>query len=308
MFQQPRLWRGLKRHPLSARYEDIKGRTWERYKENIKERGILNERKVMMYEGMVIDGWQLQRACVETDIKPTYKELKLPKNTTAEEWVETVNDLRRHESQELVMQRADERRERVAAARAEGQSTRAIAETEGVSPKTIRNDLEAITGEGTQCEPPDGKVTGQDGRQQPATRFILPTGEAKPTIFCSRCQRVSPVKDCAACKIARREAREGREPGDDTQSEAEARQRKGKEKDTNGEELFTLQAFHMHCGKALYELDKLAREYGQTRKSGKVEVISSIEHTGIVRQFKEAIRQTENWNKALKKQAARNKE
>ena len=198
----PRQWRKLKRHPLSAQYADIKGRAWTKFVENLRARGNVQQRKIMLYEGQIIDGWQFHRAHVEIGRPGDYRMLRLPKGVTAEEWVESVNDDRRHETQEAAMARAEERRKRVAEARAEGQSTRTIAEAEGISPSQVQRDLETASGvPGGTPEPPDGKIVGRDGRKQAAS---------KTKLLCERCQRNAPgfgVPGCQACEVARREAK-----------------------------------------------------------------------------------------------------
>ncbi len=140
--QAPRTWKKFSRHPLSAEYADIAGEPWTAFVEDVRKHGILNKRKITLYEGKVLDGWQLQRACVEANVRPEYQ--NLPKGVTPEEFVRIVNDRRRHESNEQALCRAVLRRERVAAAREQGESIRTIAEKEGVSHKTIQNDLAGV--------------------------------------------------------------------------------------------------------------------------------------------------------------------
>lgn len=138
----PRNWKNLKRHPLSAEYPNLSGRTWELFVQNLRQYGVVGYRKIMLHEGMIIDGWQLQLGCIQAGIKPKYEILKLPEGMTLEAYVETVNDLRRHETQEQAIKRAEERRKRALAAHASGMSKRAIAEQEGRSLSQIRRDLE----------------------------------------------------------------------------------------------------------------------------------------------------------------------
>jgi hypothetical protein len=173
--KRPENWKDLERHPLSKEYADITGPAWEHFVRNLMARGIVGYRKVVLHHGKVIDGWQLQRACVQaanagSRIKPLYQELKLPPGMTIEQYVETVNDHRRHETQEQATKRIEKRRGRVANAREEGKSIRTIAEEEGVSPGTVQRDLETVTVSGDTVQPPDGMVTGKDGRKQPAAR------------------------------------------------------------------------------------------------------------------------------------------
>jgi hypothetical protein len=182
----PKDWKSLERHPLSAEYVNIDGPEWEQFVASLRVNGIVGDRRITLYEGKVLDGFQLLRACIEADIKPNFQQLS--DGIAPETFVEIMNDRRRHEDAETMRKRAHARRERVAAARSEGQSTWAIAEAEGVSQKTIRNDLEALTAEGTQCSteyptqlaPPDGQITGKDGKKRSANRKTKKPKKAKP--------------------------------------------------------------------------------------------------------------------------------
>lgn len=230
------------RHELSAEYPDITGQPWTDYVANVAEFGIVEGRKIVLYEGKVIDGWQLYRACLEAKVEPQFKELRLPKGMTVERWVETTNDYRRHETQAIMEERAVKRRERVATARAEGKSTRAIAEEEGVSQKTIRNDIQVISGEypthlndnsQKHSEKPsdihgedNAKVTGTDGKTYAASKPAAPK--------CSRCERNArtgqdAVKNCEMCRELR-----GTKP---KPPKAEKSDDKPGEKDAFGNEL-----------------------------------------------------------------------
>lgn len=190
---QPRIWKELKQHDESARYRDILGPTWAKLVETVRKFGIIGGRCIVLFEGKILDGWQLQRACIECDVKPKYA--TLPEGMAVEEYVEVMNDLRRHETQEAAEARIEERRERIAKARAAGESLRTIAEKEGVSEKTVRTDLEASTAEGYAVDPPDGKVTGKDGKKKPASTKKL----------CHSCQHRKDVgkpliEKCEDCK------------------------------------------------------------------------------------------------------------
>jgi hypothetical protein len=176
MAKQPRFWKQLERHALSAEYKDLNGREWEQFLEGVREHGVVNKGRVVLHEGKVLDGWQLYRACLETDTKPAFEQLKLPWGMSVEQWVGIANDHRRHETQEVLMRRAEERRARIAESRQEGMSTRAIAKEEGVSEAQVRRDLEkASTAPGGAVEPKGGRVTGLDGKDRPATNGRRPT-------------------------------------------------------------------------------------------------------------------------------------
>src|SRR5205807_584127 len=110
---------------------------------------------------------------------------------TPEEFVQIANDHRRHESGGKAQARIEARRERIGAARRNGQSTRDIAKEEGVSQKTVRNDLELSTP--THLPP---VIKGSDGKTYPAK------------VLCARCKRVAPgvgIKGCESCADERKE-------------------------------------------------------------------------------------------------------
>ena len=180
-------WKDLARHPLSAEYKDITGSAWDRFCAAMKRTGFLADRPIVLHEGMILDGWQRFRACLETGIEPIFDTFRFQAKSP-EGYVEAVNDSRRHET---TAERA-ERIGRVVKSRSEGKSIRTIAEEEEISPKQVLRDLEksGVAGGAT----PE-KIKGKDGREQAATH-------AKPR--CNRCKRLYPDKDisidvCTAC-------------------------------------------------------------------------------------------------------------
>ncbi len=203
-----KLWKHMKRHPLSAEYRDITGPAWMRFCLRMKHVGYLKDRPIYLHEDMVIDGWQRLRASIETNTEPVFAEM--PKGITPEEFVETVNDERRHETAEEATERIEARRKRVAEARVEGKSTRAIAEEVGVSQPTVLNDIAVATDKGLSVEPPDGKVTGKDDKKRDAK---------KPVVLCKTCSHNQDVgkpirENCESCAEARgqKKAKPEKEP------------------------------------------------------------------------------------------------
>lgn len=109
---------------------------------------------------------------------------------------ERINLDRRHLTEQQQTKARAARIERVAAMRRQGETIRAIAAAEGVSKTQVENDLkEAVVQGGGQLTPPDGKVTGKDGKKYKAAAPIL----------CDRCKRVGARKNCQACDRARKE-------------------------------------------------------------------------------------------------------
>ena len=166
---QPRYWKQLQQHPLPADdYKDISGEEWKAFLADVKEHGVINNRRIALFDGKVIDGWQLQRACVQLEIRPNYYNLHLPPGMTIEKWVKIVQENRRHETPEVIGKRANERQARILSAREKGESIRAIADAEDVSTTTVKRDLAegaAPTQQGAPRSP--AKVTGKDGKTYP---------------------------------------------------------------------------------------------------------------------------------------------
>lgn len=223
-------WKTINRHPLSAEYRDITGPAWFRFVLKMK-RGFMSRFPIILHEGMVLDGWQRLRACIETDIEPAFD--VLPEGADPAEYVETVNDERRHETALEAAERVAARVKRVAEARAEGKTLRTIAKEEGVSHETIRKDAEAVVNQlttdsespetsarpdvsnssGPPQPPEPPKVTGSDGKKYDASK-------PKPT--CEKCTRAKRVgqklpRTCAECKELRKKpkaAEPSKEPDD----------------------------------------------------------------------------------------------
>lgn len=199
-------WKELKRHPLSAEYSDWSKETQDEVLAQLKaNNGLFDGHTIWLDRetGTVVDGMQRLRVSIRADIRPNIK--PLPKGTDLVAFVRAMNDCRRHETPEIIAERAAKRRERVAEKLREGKSERQIADEENVSAQTIHRDKEKLTATGVAVEPESGKTTGKDGKEHPAS---------KPKILCGRCSRLgNPVANCESCKEERKAARSGREAG-----------------------------------------------------------------------------------------------
>jgi transposase len=161
----PSNWRDLKRHPLSAEYPDLPPEEGgNRMRAGLKEYGNIGDRRITLFKGMVLDGWQFLQACIYENLEPKFQELV---DGDPAAFVEIMNDTRRHENSETIRIRAEKRRKRVVAARQQGQSIRAIAKAENVSPATVHSDLNTP---GVQGEHLREKVEGSDGKSYLASR------------------------------------------------------------------------------------------------------------------------------------------
>lgn len=60
----------LKRHPLSAAFPDMPGDEFAALVEDIRENGLLQP--VVLFDGMVLDGWHRYRASIEAGVEPAF--------------------------------------------------------------------------------------------------------------------------------------------------------------------------------------------------------------------------------------------
>lgn len=145
MSKQPRTWKNLERHPLSAEYEDIKAGPWKALLDSITDLGFDPRKPIVLAPDdadggkmKIGDGWQRQRACVQLNVRPVY--VHLSKHIPLESLIRRDNDARRHESVEEHNKRVEARRVRVAEAVEKGTPLRTIAKEEGVSAATVHKD------------------------------------------------------------------------------------------------------------------------------------------------------------------------
>lgn len=192
-------------------------------------------------EKFLIDGHSTYEICKEKRLAmATPRELKFPDRASVIEWIIEHQQARRNMTEEAMQKLRDERQIRVAEARVLGQSIRTIAETEGVDTKTVQRDLEKTSGvAGATPEPQNGQVVGKDGKSYPAV----------VSIYCDRCSRTGPVKDCPKCEAER--IKQGR------------KKKPIKAKPKPGSVLFDWKQFHNSFGNLVKQADLLYRAYDQ---------------------------------------------
>jgi hypothetical protein len=235
-------------HPFAEKFPLLEGEEWSRFKESIarthgNEEPILYRVVNGKQEG--IDGRNRYRACEELGLPPQLKQIAVD-DDEVRDFILRRNVHRRHLTREL-------RQELVGDLRAEGKSTRQIAQTLGVSQTTVVTDLKA----GERNRSPEA-VTGRDGKTYPAT--APPVQPLHPTFaqWCARCQR-HKGPSCPACRklVAEYDSRPqpAREPGDDTEQlaadKAEARERR-KQAAANGQPVLDWTKFN-HGFRAIAE-------------------------------------------------------
>jgi hypothetical protein len=260
----PSNWRDLKRHPLSAEYPDLPPEEGgNRMRAGLKEYGNIGDRRITLFKGMVLDGWQFHQACNYENLEPKFQELV---DGDPAAFVEIMNDTRRHENSETIRLRAEKRRQRVQAAREQGQSIRTIAKAENVSPATVHSDLNTP---GVQGEHLPEKVEGSDGKSYSATQSKLipeiahmglspkfvPALEAMPRG--KQLDFVQCVRDGMSVHNALKAIENKREPGDDTEAEKAAK----KAAKNNGKPFFDWKGFQADFGRVVRSITQFRKAY-----------------------------------------------
>jgi hypothetical protein len=177
-------------HPHALTYPLLEGEEYEAFKKDIRENGQREAVKYRMYRGQKqgLDGRNRECACKELGIDCRYEKVFVD-DADVEAYIDSRNLHRRHLT-------AEQRRNRVLALRAGGQSTREIAASLGVSQTTVVNDLkgdEAAPGEQNcspearngakstiPASPQPPRVTGKDGKSYPANK--QPDANSEPEI------------------------------------------------------------------------------------------------------------------------------
>ncbi|MES2091598.1 MAG: hypothetical protein V4532_16730, partial [Pseudomonadota bacterium] len=170
-------------HPFAEKLPLMEGDEWEAFKKSIQStKGNETPVTYRMVKGKKqgLDGRNRQRACSELKIACNMKMIRCP-DDEVRDYILRQNVHRRHLTKEM-------RQAIVVELRADGQSTRQIANVIGVSQSTVQSDLAS----GEQKNSP-ATIQGTDGKTYSATT----------SLFCDRCKRVGPVKDCQACKDLR---------------------------------------------------------------------------------------------------------
>lgn len=136
---------------------------------------------ILLWRGQVIDGRNRQLACKLAGVEPEYADWSDVLEAELPRVVESLNEHRRHLSQDWLARRRAERVGRVAEKRRGGKSLRTIADEENVSKSQVERDLaNASTVPGGTVAPESGKVTGKDGKERPAGKPRPPSQARKP--------------------------------------------------------------------------------------------------------------------------------
>ena len=159
-------WKKYKPHPFSERFPLMADDELHQLRNDIREHG-LNE-KIIIYNGMILDGRNRDLACRLAGVKPQYREIDFGSEAEAKAYVISANVHRRHLTPE---QRRDLIVEVIAGD--PSKSDRQIAITVGVDHKTVGKARKE--GEDVGRIPHVKKRTDTKGRKQPVRRVIIKT-------------------------------------------------------------------------------------------------------------------------------------
>jgi len=173
----------LEFHPLSESYPLMSESELEVLVVDMQKDGFDPRFPIVLYEGKILAGRDRYRASQRAGVSP--RVVPLAPGEDAKRFVERENENRKHFTQEFLAKKREERIERIAQARADGESTRTIAEREGVSQPQVLRDLasgdtpvspetQKTQGkghvEGAEKPKNDQKVKGKDGKTYPAKK------------------------------------------------------------------------------------------------------------------------------------------
>ncbi len=183
-------------------------------------------------ESILLNGHNRIEICDARDIPYKVLRMNFPDREAAMKWMIENQLGRRNLSDEGKKKLKEWREQRVAAAKAAGESNRSIAAREGVSETTIRKDAEK-TG-ATYTAPATSK--GRDGKARPSRAERV--GQKAPTPF---------------------QVKGEREPGDDTEHIRQAK--KDAKSDTKNGATFGWKDFNKDFAKLILHVDKLGKIY-----------------------------------------------
>jgi hypothetical protein len=153
-------------HPLADVYPLMGGAEFEGLADDIQARG--QQLPIRTWNGQIIDGRNRYRACVARGITPVLQNDSHIPEDQLEAHIASLNEHRRHLTEDFLRQKREERVTRVAEKKSAGKSTRQIAEEEKVSQTQVMADLRTATEQGYSVDPEDGKVKGRDNRTRTA--------------------------------------------------------------------------------------------------------------------------------------------
>lgn len=260
----------LEWHPYAERFPLLEGDEWKAFKESIRATHGPELRvtyRLVNGKRQGLDGRNRYKACQELGLECPMEKLFID-DDQVKNYIIRRNVNRRHLSAEL-------RKVLVEDLRAEGQSTRKIAETLGVSRTTVIEDIHTgkLAVQVDQSVPPENgkgpensdipttpaKVVGRDGKSYAATKPAAapPAPAAKPAIV--------ETKATKAKRAAESRATEGGTADDD---ELAAEKQAAAAKKKNGKPIFDDRKIGSAYGALARLLNDRAQALGQHQSEG----------------------------------------
>lgn len=258
----PSNWKDLKHHPYASIIPMFEGMDWEGFKSSIRQ-GYIHRNPIVLYRDNPKEPWRIlngrhcHMACVEENVTPNF--VGLENDDEAARRIAMMDANRRHLSVSQRAMMAVTLNQQSKALYKKGQSQEEIAEASGIS-RPIINDAVKVSERGSpklKDAVVDGTISVAD-----AAKVVNETPGVQGLI-------VDRVKSGSArtARQARQSIPREREPGDDTESEAEARRRH----QSNGKPFFDWKKFNAIWNKLYLEPDNLCRPYGGAKDGPKAE-------------------------------------
>ena len=170
----------VERHPLSAAWGNLEPDDFKFLGADIRENGLLNP--IMLYEEMVLDGWQRLDGCAWANVDPRFVHFEeLHPNSSPIKFVIAQNARRRHLSKSqlalAIVKTSDWKDKGRPSEDAPGATEKDMAHDVGVSDRTIRQAKKVV---GTEHEEPvaKGKMSVRDASR--AVSAAAETPEKQP--------------------------------------------------------------------------------------------------------------------------------
>jgi hypothetical protein len=148
-------------HPIAGMFPLLEGGEFAAAVDDIRAHGLLES--IVLFEGMILDGRNRDRACREAGVEPRYREMTFDSYADAVNYVISANIHRRH----LTAEQKRELIEKLLKAKPELSNRQIAKQVKDDDKKVarIRTELEA-----TAAIPQLEKTTGADGKARPARK------------------------------------------------------------------------------------------------------------------------------------------
>lgn len=305
----PPNWKNLEPHPLATLTEFGAGIDIDGLADHMRLHGYDPDESIIMHDGMILDGRHKHAAAIKAGVTPTFREF-IGVNAaayvckkafrqhldTSQRAMIAATLTKINTTKKLLLE--EESVGNPTGEMSQGQAAKSL----NVSRESVNNavtvqergteKLQEAVREGTVTVSDAAKVASQPAKVQNAAVKDVKTGKAGTVseavaLFCQRCAKWGPARDCPEC--------------------AKLRPKKGgKGGPKQGAEAFSLRTLNALLGRVEAELDKLAHQYGKVeeRRGNRFEPgVKCFEHTGLLRQITAVRDAAEKWYKQLQKES-----